>query len=231
MGRHVKSIGWTMKNASRVVDYNHDNQNVKSFCESYNQAVNGNLICIDEAGFYIGDHQRRGWSKRGTKLKIQCGKSLRRSKLTLIMAVSANGIVHHEVLDHNCKKVDFIAFIERLAAPIGSSLLMDNIAFHHSKETQAAMEKKGFVPLFIPPYSPKLNSIENVFGMLKPMYRRQCPPSINAAFDYRALFESIVASLKSRGLEAFFSKTQNVVRSTLLSIEADRAGFRFCGYD
>lgn len=148
-GRYVKSLGFTIKNASRVIDKKHDNENIKAFCETYNSALSTNLICIDECGFYIGDHPKRGYSKKGTKLKIESQRCVRRSKFTLIMAVSSQGIEHYEIMDHNCKKTDFISFIERLDVIEGSTILMDNVAFHHSKDTIRALNNKKLQPLFI----------------------------------------------------------------------------------
>jgi len=189
INRYATDVDLTMKKATRVIDYKHDNGGVKGFCENYARAdQQGNLICIDEAGFYLGDHRRRGWAKKGKRLKVLGDKSLRRSKLTLILAISANGIVHHEILDHNCKKPDFVAFIGRMNAPRGSVLLMDNLRLHHSKETKAVAERKNFNLFYIPAYSPKCNAIENVFGAMKPDYRLRCPPGFNQGFDYRAAF-------------------------------------------
>lgn len=230
MGRYVKQEGWTNKKACRIIDCKHDNDHVKAFCDQFNLASDG-PICIDEAGFYVGDHPRRGWSKRGTRLKITSGKSLRRSKLTIIMAISAKGIVHYEILDHNCKKVDFVAFIERMNAPAGSTLVMDNIRFHKSKETRDAMALKGFKPLFIPTYSPKMNAIENVFGALKPLYRRRCPPVFASGFDYKHMLQNMLQEWTTRDLSAFFEKTKRIVAETLDGIRADPTHFAFCGYD
>ena len=59
------------------------------------------------------------------------------------------------------------------------------------------METKGFMPLYIPIYSPKLNSIENVFGMLKPIYRRRCPLPPNDKYNYQQLLETIIEESKN----------------------------------
>ncbi len=139
--------------------------------------------------------------------------------------------MYHEVLDHNCKKPDFVAFIKKLNAPVGSSLLMDNIAFHHSKETLEAINSKGYKPLFIPPYSPRLNAIENFFGILKSNYRKLCPPSFMANFNYKDCFENLTKKYCNYNLLNFFNKSQRIVDDTLLGIQSDPLGFSFCGYD
>jgi transposase len=49
----------------------------------------------------------------------------------------------------------------------GTVAVLDNIQFHHSKETMNAFSIMGIRPLFVPPYSPEFNFIENVFSLLK----------------------------------------------------------------
>ena len=56
---------------------------------------------------------------------------------------------------------------------------MDNIKFHHSLDTRNAAATKGFHQIFVPPYSPRGNTIEHVFGVLKAEYRSHCPPNVD----------------------------------------------------
>ena len=44
---------------------------------------------------------------------------------------------------------------------------MDNATVHKSKKTRELIEKTGAKILFLPPYSPNLNPIEQTFGTLK----------------------------------------------------------------
>lgn len=219
--RFVKASGWTRKKAFRVMDHSHSPDDVMQFCGRYLQAEN--VVCIDEAGFYVGDHCRYGYSKRGSRLALPTSK-LRRSKLTLILAVSSRGVLGYEVLDHNCRKPDFVGFIQRLAVEPGSTLVMDNVQFHHSAETAEAIRAKGCVPLYTLPYSPKLNAIEYVFSSLKHVYRRLCPPGCCGEFDYLAALELALAT--PLRMEPFFSK----VRQTVVEAAAS-GGAAFTGYD
>jgi len=97
---------------------NDHKSSVESFCKEYLAVPTSDLISIDEAGFYIGDTCRRGYCQRGKRLNIQISRTLRMSKLTLIAAVSVKGIVHYKILDHNCKKVDFVQFVSELHGQI-----------------------------------------------------------------------------------------------------------------
>jgi len=106
---------------------NDHKSSVESFCKEYLAVPTSDLISIDEAGFYIGDTCRRGYCQRGKRLNIQISRTLRMSKLTLIAAVSVKGIVHYKILDHNCKKVDFVQFVSELHVKQGTVAVLDNI--------------------------------------------------------------------------------------------------------
>ncbi len=56
----------------------------------------------------------------------------------------------------------------------GTTLLLDNAAIHKTACVRAAADSKGFRLLFTPPYSPELNPIELIFGILKnAFYKRR----------------------------------------------------------
>lgn len=149
--------------------------------------------------------------------------------MTVIMAVNAAGLVHYEILNHNCRKVDFIAFMSHPNMLKKRTFVMDNIRFHHSKEIKAIAQANGITILYSPPYSPKMNTIEMVFGMLKPMYRKSCPLVFTKQFDYVGTFRHIVDC--ERTFEAFFEHTKHMISKTLEAIVNDPIGFEFCGYD
>jgi putative transposase len=59
----------------------------------------------------------------------------------------------------------------------GDVVVMDNLGSHKSKAVRRAIRKAGAHLLFLPPYSPDLNSIEQVFAKLKTTSRRRPWPS------------------------------------------------------
>jgi transposase len=63
---------------------------------------------------------------------------------------------------------------------------MDNASFHKSERTRLLIEKRGARLLYLPPYSPDLNPIENYWALLKLYVRKY-----NTSFDifYRILDE------------------------------------------
>ena len=49
----------------------------------------------------------------------------------------------------------------------GNTLVLDNLRVHHNKEFKEKLEKIELSGEWLPPYSPDLNPIEEVFGWIK----------------------------------------------------------------
>lgn len=63
--------------------------------------------------------------------------------------------------------------------PIGTTIVMDNAAFHKSAKTKALIEQCGCHLLFLPTYSPDLNPIEHWWHKIKSILR----PLIQKGYD------------------------------------------------
>jgi transposase len=232
IGRYSKEAGFTYKKATAVVHHKHDNNQVKSFCEQFISAYNaGVLYCIDEAGFYVGDHPRKGWAKKGQRLAVGTGKTIRKSKFSLGMAIGVDGVVGAEIMTHNYKKPDFVRFFTNIPLPHGSVILMDNLKAHHSKEVKEVFNKKGYIALYTPPYSPRCNPIEKVFGKFKLEYRSRCIELTSLRKDdFRDLFLKIIEQHYTASFDTTFQNTLSFLNETLHNIAID-PNFRFIGYD
>ena len=230
--RNASAMDYTYKKAVSLVDHNHDNTQVRNFCTRFETAYNNNsLYSVDEAGFYVGDHPRKGRSKRGQRLAISSSKQLRKTKFSFVMVVGPNGIAAFEIIDHNYKNADFVRFFTNLNIPRGSTFVMDNLRSHHNREVQAVLTSKEITTLFTPPYSPRCNPIEKVFGMLKPMYRRKCPSiSTTNKADYKQLFLELLNKYTNTSFASTFENTLAFLKETVEKIDND-PNFKFIGYD
>ncbi len=68
-----------------------------------------------------------------------------------------------------------MAYVEQFLAPTlapGDIVIMDNLGSHESKAVRRAIRATGAKLLFLPPYSPDLNPIEQVFAKLKTLLRK-----------------------------------------------------------
>jgi len=53
----------------------------------------------------------------------------------------------------------------------GQTVIMDNASFHKSADTERLIKEAGCELLYLPPYSPDLNPIEKVWGIIKSRLR------------------------------------------------------------
>ena len=68
----------------------------------------------------------------------------------------------------------FRAYVEQMLAPAlspGDVVVMDNLAAHKVAGVREAIQAVGASVLYLPPYSPDLNPIEQLFAKLKAMFR------------------------------------------------------------
>ena len=71
--------------------------------------------------------------------------------------------------------MNFLAWVEQALVPTlspGDIVIMDNLGSHKVSGVREALEAVGAVPLYLPPYSPDFNPIEQVFAKLKAILRK-----------------------------------------------------------
>lgn len=127
------------------------------------------FVYVDESGFAYGAAREHGYAQLGKKLYgIRSGHS--RPRISLIAARIGNGLAATMLFAGTCNTSIFNAWLEKeLTQYLNKNMvvIMDNAAFHKSEQTKQIIENTGAELLFLPPYSPDLNPIENSFGTIK----------------------------------------------------------------
>ena len=80
----------------------------------------------------------------------------------------------------------FLAYVEQVLAPTlsqGDIVVMDNLPAHKAAGVRYAIQAAGAKLLFLPPYSPDFNPIENAFSKLKALLRPKAERTITALWD------------------------------------------------
>lgn len=129
-----------------------------------------NIICIDESYFYSNTNNDYGWINIKNKSETLIYNKANPIKYTLIMAISCDNIVSYEIFKNkNIDQFIFYNFLKNKVFPICNNkyILMDNAKFHKTKIIFDLFKESKNTVLFIPPYSPQYNPIENVFGIIK----------------------------------------------------------------
>jgi transposase len=81
--------------------------------------------------------------------------------------IMSDGRLQYEInLNGAYNKITFNNFFKKLNLPKNSIVLLDNIRFHHNKEIVEYAYTQNIILLYIPPYSPWFNPIENIFSVV-----------------------------------------------------------------
>jgi transposase len=90
------------------------------------------------------------------------------------------------VYDGAMNGVVFLAYVEQVLVPTlksGDIVIMDNLPAHKAAGVGEAIEAAGASLLYLPPYSPDFNPIENAFAKLKALMRAKAERTIAALWD------------------------------------------------
>jgi transposase len=142
------------------------------------------LVFIDETWAKTNMTRTHGRCARGQRLvdKVPHGHW---KTLTFLAALRCDAITAPFVLDGPINGEWFLAYVEQVLAPTlrpGDVVVMDNLGSHKGKAVRRAIRNAGAHLLFLPPYSPDLNPIEQVFAKLKALLRKAAERTVEATW-------------------------------------------------
>jgi transposase len=145
----------------------------------------GRLVFIDETGTSTNMTRLRGRAPKGERL---IGKTPHGHwKLTtFIAALRHDQITAPMVIDRPMNGEIFLAYVLTFLLPTlskGDIVVMDNLAVHKVAGVAEAIEGVGARVLYLPPYSPDLNPIEQLFAKLKALLRKAKERTIDDLWD------------------------------------------------
>lgn len=116
----------------------------------------------------------RGRTKRGHRCRSPIPHGHWKTT-TFTGALRLTGMTAPMVLDGPMTGEWFLAYVEQVLVPTlrpDDVVILDNLPAHKSTAVRAAIEATGARMLFLPPYSPDFNPIENAFSKLKSILRK-----------------------------------------------------------
>jgi len=175
--RALKCKGWSKKASKQKA--RERNANLRdAYFHFISDFSSYHLVYVDESGCdkRIG-FRGMGWSPRGTT-PSQVTKFHRDQRCQILPAYAQDGVVLSRVYQGPTDSPLFEDFIEELLHFCGkwpepkSVLVMDNASLHHSETIEQMCSQAGVKLVYLPPYSPDLNLIEELFAELKAFIRR-----------------------------------------------------------
>ena len=132
------------------------------------------LVFVDEMGANTSLSVMRAWSHTGER--VYCSVPFNLGKNTNLLAsmgargmgptLAVEGATDHEV---------FEAYVEEVLTQSlrsGQIVVMDNLTAHKGERMRELIEERGCELLYLPPYSPNLNPIEEAFSKIKGTLRK-----------------------------------------------------------
>ncbi len=135
---------------------------------------------IDETWASTNMARRHGRAPRGQRLRVGVPHGHWKTT-TFVAGLRNSGIVAPFVLDGPINRNAFEAYVEKVLVPElrpGDIVVMDNLSSHKGLRIRHLIEAAGGSLLYLPPYSPDFNPIENAFAKLKALLRKAAERSI-----------------------------------------------------
>ena len=132
------------------------------------------FVFLDETDTATNMTRRYGRSLAGARLVAAMPHGHWRTT-TFVAGLRQAGIVAPLVLDGPITGTAFRAYVEQFLAPAlkpGDVVVLDNLAAHKVDGVRRAIATAGASLLYLPPYSPDLNPIEQLFAKLKALLRK-----------------------------------------------------------
>jgi len=143
------------------------------------------LVFLDESGTNTDMTRRYARAKAGQRANdhtpLNTGKTT-----TIISSVRADGTTVPMFLSGALNGEKFKEYIERHLVPSlhhGDIVVMDNLRSHKVDGIEQMIEEAGAIVKYLPPYSPDLNPIEQMWSKIKAFLRKVKARSVDVLMD------------------------------------------------
>jgi transposase len=176
ISRALSSIGWSKKVARQIAKER--NADLRDFyLHNLSSFHSYHLVFVDESGCdkRVG-FRRTGWAPLGVT-PAQVSQFYRGQRYQILPAYAQDGVILSRVFQGSTNASLFEDFIAQLLEHCSrwpdpkSMLVMNNASFHHSERIEQMCIDAGVKLVYLPPYSPDLNPIEEFFAELKGFIR------------------------------------------------------------
>jgi transposase len=133
------------------------------------------LVFIDESGFSISMMRLRARAPKGKRAYGRVPKNRGKNQTLIASMTLQGGMGVAMTIEGATDKVVFEAYVEEALAPSlleGQVVVLDGLGAHRTKRVRELIEGRGCDLVFLPPYSPDLNPIEEAFSKIKNLVRK-----------------------------------------------------------
>jgi transposase len=132
------------------------------------------FVFVDECSTNTSLTPLYAWSKRGERARC-CVPRNWGANVTLLSSMSLRGIGPSLAVEGPTTGEVFEAYLEQVLGPTlwpGQVVVMDNLSAHKGFRVRELLEQRGCELIYLPPYSPDFNPIEEAFAKIKGLLRK-----------------------------------------------------------
>ena len=159
------------------------------------------FVFVDEMGANTSLSPLRAWSRRGQRAYCSVPRN-RGPNTTLLASMNVEGMGPSLAVEGATTAAVFEVYIGEVLAPNlqpGQVVVMDNLSAHKSERIRRLVEARGCELLYLPPYSPDLNPIEEAFSKMKSILRKAESRSREALIEAMGRALDAITSRDTRG--------------------------------
>lgn len=158
---------------------------------------------LDESGVTTEMTRRYGWAPRPQRVSEAVPAGHWRT-LTVLAALTLDGMLASMTIESPTDGDVFLAFLEQVLGPKlqpGHVVVLDNLGAHKIEGVRQLIESRGAQLLYLPPYSPDFNPIEQAWSKLKKFLRGV---KARALDQLEPAIAQAIAAITPQNAQAFF---------------------------
>ena len=159
------------------------------------------LVFVDEMGTNTSLSPVYAYSPKGRRAYAEVPRN-RGKNTTLLASMSLEGMGPCLAVEGATSATVFESYVEQLLAPTlrrGQIIVVNNLSAHKGERVRELIEARGCELLYLPPYSPDFNPIEEAFSKIKGLLRKAQARSREALVEALGRAISAVSAMDARG--------------------------------
>ena len=184
--RAIKNFHYSFKRVQLVPARRNTENNIKErfiYANNYLALNEDRIVFADEMGMSCSIRSSYGRSLVGTTPR-KLVRSIRSKNYSISAAMNKQGILLYEILSTSFNGERYSQFIRKLLMKLKDMnmdnmiIIMDNCSIHKVKSVRALISDENHTLMFLPPYSPQLNPIEESFSKWKNAVKSSNPNTV-----------------------------------------------------
>lgn len=165
------------------------------------QTTADRFVFVDECSTNTSFAPLYAYSPKGQRARCKAPRNWG-PNVTLLASMGYEGMGPCLAVEGATTREVFEAYVEQTLGPAlrpGQVVVMDNLSSHKGGRVRELIEERGCKLLYLPPYSPDYNPIEEAFAKLKTLLRRAAARSREALVESMGVALDAISGQDARG--------------------------------